>query len=363
MSLDWDGAVSTGGTAAALLAPLRCALQMGSAVVWGLGWWLPARAQTRWLPLAPLTPHMSRLPTTAWGCGWEQGWTPGLLQHWVCLTQHVCEAMEGPACKHSIPLCACEGDCCHQHPCLGSPCAWGDLGRPLTAARGPPSSPGVMQKSVMPGEGWAAGTSWCEQVASRCVTSVTGGPFPEDAAAPRPTAWPQAAPCLAWHRSLLAGTEGHAAEPAGGSRAVLAQPSPRSCCNHVQQLQGGSSHGMSLLRAGSHLALSRCPHPITASLPGQLTAPGDLCPLAITVARAATKLLSGKAPYIPVARGGGTGGESCPQPRERGKLGAATASWWSANAGEKSLSEALGGWWSHRRYWLKQTERNSYKDD
>lgn len=75
---------------------------------------------------------------------------------------------------------------------------------------------------------------------------------------------------------------------------------------------------------------------------------GELCLVAVTVPGVATKLLAGKAPHLLVARGGKRGGKSCTGPREMGELGAVSASWQSANAGEKSLREALSSWWSHR---------------
>lgn len=43
-------------------------------------------------------------------------------------------------------------------------------------------------------------------------------------------------------------------------------PGPGSCCDHMQQPRGGSSYSVSLLGAGSHLALSRCPRPIMLPL-------------------------------------------------------------------------------------------------
>lgn len=55
---DGDGAVRTSGPAATPPAPLRCALRMGSNVVWGLSQGCPTCVQIRWLSLALLTPHL-----------------------------------------------------------------------------------------------------------------------------------------------------------------------------------------------------------------------------------------------------------------------------------------------------------------
>lgn len=173
----WDGAGRTGGTAATLPAPICCAPQLGSAMAWGLGWWLLAPAQTRWLPLVPLTPHLPQASHyRLGGAGGSKG------GHWGCcgsgfVLLRVSARLGGTQsppyrhCRDGIQFHArSEGDGLHQHLCLGSPCVWGELGWPLTAAGGPPSCPGLMLKAAVPREGLAAGTSRCEQMASRCVT-------------------------------------------------------------------------------------------------------------------------------------------------------------------------------------------------
>ena len=84
-----------------------------------------------------------------------------------------------------------------------------------------------MLKAVVPREvvvGPAGVSRW-----PPAASPVTAGPFPGDAPAPSPTAWPQPALRLAQHGSLLAGTEGRAEEQAEGSRALLAQSRPLAC--------------------------------------------------------------------------------------------------------------------------------------
>lgn len=66
------------------------------------------------------------------------------------------------------------------------------------------------------------------------------------------------------------------------------------------------------------------PSPHSASPPGQLTVVGDLCPVAATVLGVPPNCCLEKPPVV---RGGERGGEGCPEPREMGKLGAASASW------------------------------------
>lgn len=94
---------------------------------------------------------------------------------------------------------------CMQRGCLlppapmsGVPPCMGELGWLLKAARGHHSCLGMMIKAAVPREGWAAGTSWCEQMASCCVTCHRWA-LPRRCSSSKPRTQPQPALCLAQH--------------------------------------------------------------------------------------------------------------------------------------------------------------------
>lgn len=171
---------------------------------------------------------------------------------------------EGPSCRHNILLCAC----CHHHLYGG-----GGLAAPSSQGTRVLSQDDAKGSDVWGGLG--SGTSGRKQVAFRCcVTSVTAGPFPGHAPAPSPTAWLQPALSPSWQRQrgrqrsrqVGAGLCWHSHSLSCARARQERCPSPGSCCDHMQQRCGSSGHGMSPLGAGSHLALPRCPHPITLPL-------------------------------------------------------------------------------------------------
>ena len=273
------------------------------------------------------------LPQTR-GCGWQQGWAPGLLRHWVRLAQGASEAVgaqgvpptgEASCSVRSVRVTAAASTSTWGPSCTGG--TW--------AGRSPqPGTP-------LPPRGQAKGS---DAQGGLCIGDqpVRAGGLPLRHLSPLgpsrgmlqlqapqhgpslPGAHPGTVPSwqgprsrqqeagLCWHSHGL---------PAARARQEE-NPVPGSCRGRIQQPRvTPAMHEPAWGRQLPGTVLSLPSHRSGSPL-GQLTVPGELCLVPTT------KPLSGKAPELPAAQGGGRGGESCrAQERESQEQQVRAGSW------------------------------------